>query len=242
LLIAGDVGHRPSDLVFALQELSTRFAQLVWVPGNHDLWTTKHEETGGDLELRGEQKYLHLVSICREHGALTPEDPFPEVRCGGTRVVVAPLFTLYDYSFRPDDVPLEQAVPWAMESRVLCTDEQYLDPDPFPSRVAWCNARCDATEARLAAVPEGLPLVLVNHFPLRRDLIRIRIPRFSIWCGTRRTEDWHTRFDVALVVSGHLHVPRTSSRDGVRFEEVSLGYPSQWQHRERETLLRQVCP
>jgi predicted phosphodiesterase len=243
LLIAGDVGHRPGDLVFALQELSPRFAQLVWVPGNHDLWTTKLEdEPDGEQELRGERKYQHLVSICREHGVLTPEDPFPEVCCGGTPVVVAPLFTLYDYSFRPDDVPLEQAVPWAMESRVLCTDEQYLDPDPFPSRVAWCHARCDATEARLAELPPGLLLVLVNHFPLREDLIRIRIPRFSIWCGTRRTEDWHTRFNVAVVVSGHLHVPRTCSRDGVRFEEVSLGYPSQWQHRDNETLLRQVCP
>jgi hypothetical protein len=54
------------------------------------------------------------------------------------------------------------------------------------------------------------------------------MPRFSIWCGTRRTEDWHLRFNAAVVASGHLHIRSTSYRDGVRFEEVSLGYPRQW--------------
>jgi hypothetical protein len=29
-------------------------------------------------------------------------------------------------------------------------------------------------------------------------------------------------------VYGHLHIPSTRVRDGVRFEEVSLGYPRQW--------------
>jgi hypothetical protein len=64
---------------------------------------------------------------------------------------------------------------------------------------------------------------------LREDLAKLpRIPRFSIWCGTRRTEDWHLRFNATVVVSGHLHIRSTSHRDGVRFEEVSLGYPRQW--------------
>jgi hypothetical protein len=31
-----------------------------------------------------------------------------------------------------------------------------------------------------------------------------------------------------VVVSGHLHIRSTSHRDGVPFEEVSLGYPQQW--------------
>jgi hypothetical protein len=69
-----------------------------------------------------------------------------------------------------------------------------------------------------------------------------RIPRFSIWCGTKRTEDWHTRFRAEVVVSGHLHMPATLWRDGVRFEEVSLGYPMQWKHRGLVKSLREVLP
>jgi hypothetical protein len=33
------------------------------------------------------------------------------------------------------------------------------------------------------------------------------------------------------VVYGHLHIPRTTVHDGVRFDEVSLGYPRQWRRR-----------
>lgn len=243
LIIAGDVGHRVESLRQAIAILGPRFARLIWVPGNHDLWTVS---AGGDdpsRELRGEAKYDHLVSLCREHGVLTPEDPYAELRFGETDYVLAPLFTLYDYSYRPADVPLEGAVRWALDSMVLCTDEHYLHPDPHATRGDWCRARCELTERRLERVPHDRRLVLISHFPLREDLIRIRIPRFSIWCGTTITEDWHTRFNVAAVVTGHLHVPRTVSRDGVRFEEVSLGYPRQWRPpRGVEPYLRQILP
>ncbi len=53
----------------------------------------------------------------------------------------------------------------------------------------------------------------------------LRYPEFAQWCGTERTADWHTRFNAKAVVYGHLHIPRTTWEDGVRFEEVSLGYP-----------------
>ena len=101
------------------------------------------------------------------------------------------------------------------------------------------------TEERLAAAARGgRRLVLVNHFPLREDLVNLRrIPRFSIWCGTRRTEDWHRRFDVAVVVSGHLHVRSSRWLDGVLFEEVSLGYPRQWQQELGiASYLREILP
>ena len=78
---------------------------------------------------------------------------------------------------------------------------------------------------------------MINHFPLRQDLAVLpRIPRFSIWCGTRRTEDWHLRFRAEAVIYGHLHIRGTHLRDGVRFEEVSLGYPQNWDQRGHRAL------
>ena len=74
--------------------------------------------------------------------------------------------------------------------------------------------------------------MLVNHYPLVREPTRVlRYPEFAQWCGTDRTADWHLRFRAAAVVYGHLHIPRTTWHDGVRFEEVSLGYPREWQPR-----------
>ncbi|HVB37983.1 MAG TPA: metallophosphoesterase, partial [Vicinamibacterales bacterium] len=162
----------------------------------------------------------------------------------GAPCVIAPLFLLYDYSFAPDGLSPARAVDWATDSGVLCADEKLLHPDPYPSRERWCDARVRLTEARLSAVPRDHGLVLVNHFPLRRDLAVLpAIPRFAIWCGTRRTEDWHTRFPVRAVVSGHLHIRATHWRDGVRFEEVSLGYPRHWQPEHGlAPYLREILP
>ena len=175
---------------------------------------------------------------------LTPEDPYAVWRDAGTEYLIAPLFVLYDYSFRPSYIPLEQAVEWASEAGIICADEVLLHPEPYASRSDWCRARCLYTEARLQAATAQRPLVLINHFPLRRDLARLwRIPRFSLWCGTQYTEDWHVRFPVAAVVYGHLHIRGTHLRDGVRFEEVSLGYPNDWhQPKGLQYYLREILP
>jgi predicted phosphodiesterase len=113
LLVAGDVAERFADVEWALRVLSQRFATVVWAPGNHELWT----HPGDEVQLRGEERYAHLVGLCRSLGVLTLEDPYP------------------------------------------------------------------------------------------------------VWDGA--------------VVYGHLHIPRTTWHDGVRFEEASLGYPREWQARGR---------
>ena len=239
LIVAGDVGHRPDHLEMALDVLVPRFAQVVWTPGNHDLWHVPAAAPG----TRGEERYQELVAICRARGALTPEDPFAELP-GHPGVVVAPLFLLFDYSFRPDHVAEDDAVAWARATGVVSSDERRLDPHPFDGVAAWCRARCAETARRLDALPGHARPVLASHWPLRYDLARPpRIPRFSIWCGTRATEDWATRYRAAAVVSGHLHLRTTLWRHGVRFDEVSLGYPRDWnQDRGIDFYVRQILP
>lgn len=240
LILAGDLGETEEHLQFALRVLTRRFQRLLWAPGNHDLWTLPSDRNG----LRGEAKYKRLVSVCHDYGVLTPEDPYIRWPGEGPACLLAPLFTLYDYSFRPNDIPPDQAIEWAAESGVICADEVLLPSDPYPSRSAWCAARCSYTEKRLEEASSRTLLVLINHFPLCQDLARLRwIPRFSLWCGTRRTEDWHIRFPVLVVVYGHLHIRGTRFRDGVRFEEVSLGYPSNWHHENGiQFYLREILP
>ncbi len=246
LIVGGDVGESDEHLRFALTLLNRRFAQVIWVPGNHDLWSVPPRRGHLDDEPRGVAKYERFVAICRELGVATPEDPYLEFPHGpnGKPARIAPLFLLYDYTFRPDEVAVEDAVAWAAEEDVLCSDEVLLHPDPYPNRAAWCHARCDQTEPRLEAAARESPLVLVNHWPLREDLaILPRVPRFKVWCGTRRTEDWHLRYNACAVVFGHLHLRATHLRDGVRFEEVSLGYPQNYDvELGIEPYLRQILP
>jgi len=239
LILGGDTGDTPAQLQLVLDVVTARFAKVVWAPGNHDLWTPRQWPD----DRRGDAHYRRLVDQCRRAGVVTPEDPFV-LWPGEPGAVIAPCFTLYDYSFAPAGMSPDAAVSWAAEAKVQCADEVLLAPPPYPTREAWCAARVALTEARLAAVPPNVPIVLVNHFPLRPDLAVLpRIPRFTIWCGTTRTADWHTRFNLQVVVSGHLHMRSTRWRAGVRFEEVSLGYPSQWrQEQDAAAYLRQILP
>jgi 3',5'-cyclic AMP phosphodiesterase CpdA len=71
LILAGDIGQTTEDLHFALSILGDRFQRLLWVPGNHDLWTLPSDLPDRD-EARGEAKYEQLVAICRDYGVLTP--------------------------------------------------------------------------------------------------------------------------------------------------------------------------
>lgn len=241
LIVGGDVSETIADVEWALGQLAERFAKVVWVPGNHELWTTPDEE----LKLRGERRYRHLVELCRRFGVLTPEDPYVVWQGEGGPLTIAPLFLLYDYSFGRNIAPTsERALALAHRAGVVCSDELLLHPDPYASRAAWCHARVSHTEARLEGCDQRAPIVIVNHFPLIDAPTKVLLhPEFAQWCGTTLTADWHRRFRVAAVIYGHLHIPRTTWHDGVRFEEVSLGYPREWHRRNSAgPVLRQVVP
>lgn len=241
LIVAGDVAELSDDVGWALRLLADRFARVIWTPGNHELWTPR----GDPVQLRGEARYRFLVELCRELGVTTPEDPFPVWTGAGGPVEVAPVLTLYDYSFRrPRSLGKKESLELAYEAGVVCTDEFLLHPDPYPSIEDWCAARVAETERRLAARDPAVPLVIAGHWPLLPGPTdALWFPQFAQWCGTELTARWHVRFRPQAVVYGHLHIPRTSWYDGVRFEEVSIGYPREWRRRGHPLgLLRQVLP
>ncbi|MFF9768068.1 metallophosphoesterase family protein [Streptomyces sp. NPDC014636] len=241
LIVAGDVAETVADVRWALGTLASRFRTVLWAPGNHELWTHPSDP----VTLRGVARYEHLVEVCRELGVVTPEDPYPIWRGAGGPVVVAPLFLLYDYSFLPPDCATKaEGLAYAERTGIVCNDEFLLHPDPYPTREAWCRARVAETERRLAELPEDLPTVLAGHYPLDRHPTEILWhPEFAMWCGTGLTADWHRRFRVATMVYGHLHIPRTTLHDGVRFMEVSVGYPREWRKRpDAPGRLRRILP
>ncbi|KAH0533448.1 hypothetical protein TsFJ059_002016 [Trichoderma semiorbis] len=260
LILAGDIGESATHLKAAFERAKACFTHVFWVPGNHELYSiSSHMAKHPADQLKGEAKYNALVELAREHGVLTPEDdwmlwPGPD----GVDVVIALVFTLYDYSFRPAEISREKALEWAMEENIYATDEAVLHPDPYSSRDEWCTKLCERWELKFSDYASRYPnskFVIVNHWPLREDLVFIpKVPRFSLWCGTKRTQDWTEagRFGAdyggaLVVVSGHLHVRRTDVKEGVRYEEVSLGYPRHWEKardasKGANEMLRQILP
>ncbi|MEV4639728.1 metallophosphoesterase [Actinoplanes sp. NPDC049548] len=236
LIVAGDVAEAFSHIEATLRVLRSRFAEVIWAPGNHELWTHPNDP----VRLRGVERYEALVAMCRDIGVRTPEDDYAVWQGEGGPAVVAPLFLLYDYTFRaPGTSTREESLAYAYRTGVVCTDEKLLHPDPYPTREAWCRARVAATERRLSALDPGMPTVLVTHWPLHRHPTEVLwYPEFAQWCGTELTDDWHVRFRAAAAVYGHLHIPRVTWQDGVPFREVSLGYPREWSKRDAAPVLR----
>jgi 3',5'-cyclic AMP phosphodiesterase CpdA len=240
LLVAGDVSEKFEDIAWVLGLMAERFAKVIWSPGNHELWSHPSDP----VTLRGVARYEALVEMCRGLGVLTPEDPYAVWEGGEKPVTIAPLFVLYDYSFRaPGTKNKEESLRYAMDTGIVCADEHLLYPDPYPSREEWCYARVAYTEKRLAAIDPAHDTVLVNHYPLVRDpTFVLRYPEFAQWCGTELTAGWHKQFRTITMVYGHLHIPRETWYDGVRFEEVSVGYPREWKARIPREPLRRILP
>ena len=231
LIVAGDVGETFGDIEKALRLLRLRYAKVVWTPGNHELWTNDQDP----VQLRGNARYKALVRMCQNNDILTPEDEFAVWPGPTGPLTIVPVFQLYDRSWlAPGTSTKKELLEYAYRTGVVCADEIMLHPDPYPDRESWCDARLRESERRLSALGADTKTVLVSHWPLiRQPTDALRFPEFAQWCGTSRTADWHTRFRAEVAVYGHLHIPRTSHYDGVRFEEVSLGYPSEWSKRTR---------
>jgi 3',5'-cyclic AMP phosphodiesterase CpdA len=229
LIVAGDVGETFRCVERSLRLLRQRYAKVIWTPGNHELWTLREDP----VQLRGEDRYQALVQMCRDHDILTPEDEFPIWPGPTGPIAIVPLFQLYDHSWlAPGTRTKKESLAYAYRKGVVCSDELLLHPDPYPDRESWCDARLQQSELRLTALGPELKTALVSHWPLvRQPTDVLRFPEFAQWCGTTRTADWHIRFRAEVVVYGHLHIPRTTYYDGVRFEEVSMGYPREWSKR-----------
>lgn len=88
LLLAGDVGELAADVEWTLRLLADRFSTVVWVPGNHELWT----HPADPVRLRGEHRYRYLVELSPASGCHHPRGPLSDLdragrsRDGGTAV------------------------------------------------------------------------------------------------------------------------------------------------------------
>lgn len=215
LLVAGDVAEDPSLVEHTLDVLSRRYHTVVWTPGNHEFFATPGAPS------RPQDRYRELIERCRRLGVLTPEDTYVEFH--GTLVV--PLFTLYDYSFRPPGTTVAEAVSEAMRKGAALADEALLAP--YGEARSWCWQRLATSVHRLAGDSRigRLPTVLMNHWPLVQEPTQsLRYPEIAMWSGTKHTRTWAQRYRATAVVYGHLHMPGTMMVAGIPHHEVSLGY------------------
>lgn len=204
LIVAGDVADSLEIIEHTLALLRSKFRQVCYVPGNHELWVR-------DGAYDSIEKLRRVLEMCRRINVET--NP---VKIDGLWVV--PLLSWYDPGFdSDDDRDLEELEGWA--DFYFCK---------WPVGVSdVCQNFLDVNEANIH--PSDGPVISFSHFLPRRDLLPPReylrfknLPKVS---GCARLDEQIRRLKSIIHVFGHSHINTDRVIDGVRYVNNALRYP-----------------
>ncbi|CAF1130156.1 unnamed protein product [Adineta steineri] len=118
VIIAGDITHVLTKLTQTLKLFKSKFKNVYYCPGNHELWTQSQME---DEELQVDnsiEKFHHIIKLCDSIGVHTK----PGVTDQG--VTIVPLFGWYDESLHKPHPEVESDLRlWSDNYRCKWTNE-----------------------------------------------------------------------------------------------------------------------
>ncbi|OTA23420.1 hypothetical protein BTJ68_13074 [Hortaea werneckii EXF-2000] len=65
------IGESLEVLNEAFDIAKAKFRHVFWVPGNHELYSSKTSKEE-EMHLKGEAKYMACIATAKKHGVLTP--------------------------------------------------------------------------------------------------------------------------------------------------------------------------
>ena len=204
LILAGDLTEDSRLLGWCLASFAAKFRQVLFVPGNHDLWVRR---SPADMCSLG--KFEQVMTVAADSGVST--QPF---HFGSTLVV--PLLSWYDYSFGVPDKDLSvlfRACRWPDGYGPEKVTEHFLGMNP-------------------KALPQPANRVVTfSHFLPRIDLIPVFVPRsmrhLDPVLGSSGIERQLRALGSNLHVYGHSHINRRVRIDGVTYVNNAFGYPQE---------------
>ncbi len=211
LILAGDISDKTMLLMEAFEVVQRRFATVLYVPGNHDLWVKRN---GGDSSL---EQFLLVRQIADDYGLKT--EP---VHAGSISIV--PLFGWYDYSFgQPSQKILDAWVDFA-----ACKWPSDFD------ETAITNFFVSLNEPVLQVTNQTV--ITFSHFLPRIDVMPWQIPAQFHYLypvlGTTRLETQLRTLNSSTHIYGHSHVNRYTTIDEVVYINNAFGYPRETRTRK----------
>ena len=207
LIVAGDVSDSLARLDRCLTTLASRFRQVLFVPGNHELWVVRENRGRSSME-----KFEQVCDVVRASGASM--EPF---RANG--VFIVPLLGWYDHSF---GTPTDELKGMWMDYRACRW--------PEGSSEVETTAHFTSLNERWSA-PEGDTVITFSHFLPRIDVMPPFMPPQGRLLypvlGTTRLDRQLRALGSKLHVYGHSHVQRRAEIDGVTYVNQAFGYPTE---------------
>jgi len=206
IILAGDVSHEKSRVETTLDNLCTRFAHVLFIPGNHDIWITK-QETMSSIE-----KYAEVCQLAREIGAHTTP-----LKLGDLSIV--PLHSWYDYSFGQPCERIKEA--WT--DFVACQWPDAMDNTQITDYFLKMNVPNLSISNK--------EVITFSHFLPRIDVMPSFIPKAKQFLypvlGTAKLDKHVRQLKPSMHVYGHSHVNRHIDIDGITYINNAFAYPGE---------------
>ena len=225
LILAGDVSHRMARLETALACLHDRFADVFYVPGNHEPWL----RDGGFVDSLA--KLDRILQLCDSLGVKTAPG---KVGTDGTPVWIVPLLSWY---VTPEEGPETLYVPKEGEdpSLYIWGDDHFVRWPRFQGH----RSASDYFLARNRPQVErsyDAEVISFSHFVPRVDIMFDVGPladasdshrefNFSRVAGAQTIDAQIRQLGSGIHVYGHQHRNRNRRVNGVRYVSHCLGYP-----------------
>ncbi|HVI48998.1 MAG TPA: metallophosphoesterase [Chitinophaga sp.] len=208
LILGGDISHHITLLETAFNMLKKTFREVIYVPGNHDLWVT------GSKHSSSLEKFDHISRLAAAYGIHTSTLHLHNI-------TIVPLLGWYDYSFgQPTTEAVESwqdfyACKWQGFSTVAAVTSYFLS----------------LNERALSQLRPGIPRITFSHFMPRIDLMPDYIPqskRFIYpFLGSYGLEKQIRRVNPLMHIYGHSHVNMQQTIDNIEYINNAFGYPNE---------------
>jgi predicted phosphodiesterase len=196
LVVAGDIADSEAVLRDTLSWLAGRFAEVFFVPGNHELWVRGEERNSME-------KFEAVLRLCDQAGVRTQP-----ARVGGTWIV--PLFSWYDPDFDVRGEGVEEELE-AWSDRYFCRWPAGI------GRIDQAFLRMNEPWVR----PYDAPAITFSHFVPRPELVpsvhSLYFKGLALVAGSMGIEEQIRRIQPRVHVFGHTHIPADKVIDGVRY-------------------------
>ncbi len=205
LILAGDITHKLPELARCLSAFVDRFAKVLFVPGNHELWVA-----GESSERTSLQKFADVAFVAEQSGVSMRPYLHGDL-------LIAPLLGWYDYSFGVPNDELRTA--WT--DFYACRWPEGYEPDDVAAHFTRMNGSlCTQGVSRI---------ISFSHFMPRIDLlpsyVSSRHRMLDPVLGSTRLERQLRALGSNMHVYGHSHINRRIELDGVTYINNAFGYP-----------------
>lgn len=206
LIVAGDITHTIALLRKTFRCLRKRFCEVLFVPGNHDLWVKRSDG------MHSLEKLQLIKEVALDTGIRM--EPFYQ-----PSLAIIPLLGWYDYSFNQPSP--EILLTWA--DYIACSWPADYDESRITQHFIALN------ESFLMDKTANQFVISFSHFLPRIDIMPSYIPLgkrnlYSVF-GTTLLEKQIRKLGSDIHVYGHSHVNNQVDKDNTIYVNNAFGYP-----------------